>query len=279
MARSPEAQDARVSMGAQAIRYAIATAASLPLPTETSKPKSEGWRRAEQLNKENYGIIIAHMHADKGDVPRIIGRTFRSSIFGSREIILPNAIHRYQDWYGLAGVPIHVQVLPVFTPETRRLTQEDTTLAQKLKDKYGIDIKDIKLSRVIARYTEQYIDHAISLLKRAGVEIVAPQGHRESAFITMTTAIESILKRALRQNIHHIAVLFIGYDIKGVNNYGEKLSSYNLFKTYRFHDGKCLTVDELLTEAGENVGKLNDVIRKEMKAIIPSQYLPEQSMA
>lgn len=276
MARSPEVQDARVSMGVQAIRYAVAKAASLPLPTETPRPESEGWQRAEQLNKEDYGIIIAYMHANKGDSLHVIGRTFLSPIFGRREIFLPNAMHRHRDWYGHAGDTIHLQVFPIFTPETRRSAQEDPALAKRLKSKYRIDITDPKLLRIIAHHTKQYINQAILLLQRAGVGIVAPQGHREETLTTMTTAIESIVKRAQQQDIHNIAVLFVGYDIKGVQDYGHKKNeNYNFFRTHRFHDGKCITLDELNKEAGGNLRKLNEIIRREMQVTVPAEYLPK----
>jgi len=275
MAQSPETHDARVSWIAQTMRYAVVTSASVLLPTETPKPKSEGWQRAEQLNREHYGIIIAHMHANKSDSLRVIKRVFRSPIFRIREIFLPIAMHRYKDWYRLAGIPIHAQVFPVFTKETGRLTQEDPALAKKLKDKYGVDLKDAERSIVIARYTKQYINQAIQLLQRAGVEIVAPQGQREGTLTTMTTAIESIVKRALHQDIHNIAVLFVGYNIKGVQNYGdEKNESYNLFKKYRFRDGECLTVDELITKADRDEVKLSEIIRGKMEATVPPEYLP-----
>ncbi|MEK7533727.1 MAG: hypothetical protein AAB600_00155 [Patescibacteria group bacterium] len=278
MARSPEAQETRVPITAQAIRRVVGTAALLPLPTEASKPKSEGWQRAEELNKEGYGIIIAHMHANKGDSARVIGRTFRSSTFSRREVFIPNGIHQHKGWYKPVGTPIHVQVFPIFTKETGRLANEDTVLARKLIDEYGIDMTDPQLLKVIAGYTKQYTDHAIPLLQRAGIEIVAPQGHREEAFTTMTTAIESIVKRALQQKIHNIAVLFVGYDIKGVQNYAdEKIKNYNLFRRYRFHDGKCLTVDELIKEAGGNYIKLSKIIRGEMQATVPPEYLPKPS--
>ena len=94
----------------------------------------------------------------------------------------------------------------------------------------------------------------------------------------MTTAIESIVKRALQQKIHNIAVLFVGYDIKGVQNYAdEKIKNYNIFRRYRFHDGTCLTVDELIKEAGGNYIKLSKIIRGEMQATVPPEYLPKPS--
>jgi len=279
MARSPEAQEARVSIIVQGTRRVVARSASLPLPIETLKPRSEGWEKAEQLNRENYGIIIAHMHASKGDPPRVLERIFLSPTLGRREVFAPIAMHQLKGWHRPVGAPIGVQVFPVFTPETQTLAQKSPVLAKKLKDKYGIDVADSRLLRVITtEHTRQYIDQAILLLQKAGVEMVAPQGHREETLTTMTTAIESVVKRALDKNIHNIAVLFVGYDIKDVQNYGDKnRKNYNFFQTYRFHDGKCLTVDELFTKANGNLKKLREIIRLEMQATVPLEYLPKPS--
>lgn len=133
---------------------------------------------------------------------------------------------------------------------------------------------DISDRRALHELGETYAKEAVLHLKNAGIELIAPQGTREGKLTTITTAIGVLIKRALDADVHNIAVLFLGYRLAGVKDYG-KAKGYNLFRKYIFQGGSCLTLNELIDQTGgiEHIGRFNKIIRQEMEKTVPPEYL------
>ncbi len=262
-----------LSFGTRALRTTVAGVGSLVLRSEVEKPVSRGWRRAEDLSEGGSGIIVAHPHFSMGDPLQVIKRVFESPVLRKREVFVPQTLRHYTRLYGPLGRPISVKVFPVATPEDAQRARANEELHQKLLRKYKVDVLD---TRSAVPLFQTYAREAVTLLERGAVEIVAPQATREGKLITVTDAVGIVLRRALRRNVHNIGVLFVGLGIDGVTDYGQKsVSGINAFRSHRYQDGRCLTLDEIANEVGGDLeaANLGAFVRQEMEKTVPPEYL------
>lgn len=247
----------------------LSLAVNTLVPIEVLRQPNDGLSRLEELAKNGYGSLIIFNHLSKGDVPRSIATAFKNTVLGKREILLSQAIHQHRRWHGPIGRAIGVTFCPIVTGDTKQLVEERPSAAKKFKE-------DITREGT-AHHLREYVDKGLDVLGSGGVVIMFPQAGRRSSLTTISDSVEALLNRSKRPHtyIEKIAIIFLGLDIKGEQDYEKCVDRVNLFKTYQVIVGEAMTREELFEAATKNNQGINDVVLEKMRKVVPPTYLPQ----
>lgn len=222
--------------------------------------------RAKAILRDGNGLIVVINHFSLKDPLLAVIEVFRNTIMGSRKIITPIAYHMDRSIFRKIGGVNGVTFMSIVTKNTMK---EGKNNDRKLND--GM---------------LEYIAKSVELLKRGGIVVLAPQGTRMSHLGQPDNlTVGTFMAAAKKNELENYAFLFIGFGIKGVDDYSKK-REFNLFEKYIVNIGACLTSEEVLTEAekmaeesGETLKKLRSPLRfvdkvvyKKLREIVPQNY-------
>lgn len=234
-------------------KLAIALLSPTILRYETTD-SADSIAKAEKLLKEGQGIIVTHNHFSDGEPPRTVEELFRNTVMGSKKIIAPIAYHMNAFPYRLLGKILDVTLKPIVTKNT-------------VKEKR---YKDYKLNEG----TEKYFAESIELLKKGGILVLAPQGTRMSHLgQSYSPTVGTFMAGAKKNKLVSYAFLFIGFGIKGVDDYSkEGIRGLNLSREYIMNIGACLTSQEILERAKGNYREVDKIVYDELRKVVPDAY-------
>lgn len=238
-----------------------------------------GLSRLEDLAKQGYGSVIISIHPTSGEPPRIVKAVRESPVFGDRRILTPFAVHEYKSFYSPVIKLFGVTVCLLTTDGTQRYVEQHPDK----KAKYAADLTP----QVKNRRAVRCLGSEIKVLQEGGVAVVFIQGERQPYLESITSALESLVKKTDKLNFHKFAVTFMGVEVPGRKDYyAEPIKGFhplkkflsvrglNLFQKYILTDGATYTKEELLQKVKEKGGTINDFVMAELLSVAPPSYSP-----
>ena len=268
MANIEAGRGSNISFPKQIVRKVAVTILSSFLRSETiNNPDSID--KAEKILKSGHGLIIVINHFSKKDAPQLLNVIFRNKTMANREIVAPLAYH--------ANPPINQAIGKMLNVIPMSIVTQSTMDKGKNRGKeLGDGLTD-------------YFKKAIESLRKPGIVGLTPQGSRESNLGKQFNhpAVGTFMMTAERKHLDDYGVLFIGFGIKGANDYSkEKVGKFNLLKKSTVKIGACLTNKEILERAAklaeaakEISGKreslfrfVDTIIHEELLKVVPDAY-------
>lgn len=225
--------------------------------------------KAKENLRRGYGLVIVANHRTKKEPPQIMNEIFLHRVMDSKKIIAPIAYHMDEDWYHWLGKLLGFKVFPIVTKNTIKIKEEDNDRKLNLNDGKTEYSGEPKLE--LNDGMKEYVYESIKSLKKGEIVILFPQGTRMPHLGQPDNlAIRTLMKRAEKEGLENYAFLFIGFGIKGVDDYsGEKIKGLNLSKKYIVNIGACLTRKELMEKAGGNIGAVDKAAYEELRKVVP----------
>lgn len=214
-----------------------------------------GIDKAKKLLKQDHGVIVVINHFSLKDPPLAINEVFLHREMGSKKVVVPVAYHMDKGLYHGLGKLIGVVLKPIVTENTIKEKEND---GKKLNE--GM---------------KEYLNESIRLLKEGGVVVLAPQGTRMPNLDQPDKpTIGTFMAGAKRNGLEKFAFLFMGFGIKGAEDYStKKARGLNIFSKYIVNIGACLTSQELMDRARGNVRAVDGIAYEELRKIVPSNYI------
>lgn len=226
--------------------------------------------KAEGLLNKGHGLIVVINHFSRPDPPYAVQIIFDHSIMGKKEIVVPIAVHVDNFLFHLLGKVDDFTPMPIVTGNTVK------------RKKYQ--------HREVNEGMSEYLGKSIDSLKEGKIVVIAPQGERQGNLGQPNkTTIGTLMRKATAADLENYAFLFIGFGIKGIDDYSKK-KGLNLLDKYTANIGACLTSEEvmakatiLMEEAQEGAGDVSRkpkspfrfvdrVIYDELRKVVPPSY-------
>jgi hypothetical protein len=200
--------------------------------------------KAKEILGGGNGLIIVINHFSLRDPPQAVNEIFHHAVMNSKKIITPIAYHMDKDMYHWLGKIIDVVLKPIVTKST---INEGTPNDRELND--GM---------------KEYFDESMELLKKGGIVVLTPQGTRLPHLGQPDNpTIGTFMATANKNGLDRYAFLFIGFGIKGADDYSDKkIKGLNLSRKYTVNIGTCLTREEILAEAQAEAEKTENATKK-----------------
>lgn len=209
--------------------------------------------KAKETLRNGKGLIVIINHFSLKDPPLAANEIFRQREMDSKKIIAPIAYHMNNPAYQLLVKLLGVNLIPIVTENTVREGKNDGHALDEGKGKY---IKD-----------------SLDLLRQGGIVVLAPQGSRQGYLGQPGRSIASLMFAAKRGNVKDFSFLFIGFGIKGADDYsGNDVRGFNPFKKYSIKIGACLTKNEVMEKAGVDFRNVDRIAYEELGRVVPTSY-------
>lgn len=209
--------------------------------------------RAKELLRAGNGLIVVINHFSIKDPPLAANEVFHHREMGNKRLIAPIAYHMDSPWYHSLGKLIGFSLAPIVTENTVRVGKNGG-LAQ-------------------GEGTNSYVAKSLDLLRDGGVVILAPQGSRKGHLGQPERTVSMLMLTAKRKKIENISLLFLGFGIRGVDDYSDKkVRGFNPFKKYDINVGACLTKEELIGKAAGDFRNVDKVVFEELRKVVPPNY-------
>lgn len=221
----------------------------------------KGLSRAEELNKEGYGILVLINHPSRRDPVQAMGSIAKSEQFENKPITGPIAAHQTMN----GNVPKFAEKLGVKLHKV--VTQK--TIDEGKNDGHALGFGSIA-----------YVKDATRTLRAGGIAVMAPQGTREPVLdYHGQESVQELLKMAGNRN-PHIAIHFMAFGYKGfwgikpLDDYSKR-KGLNPFRRYDAIHGPTYTLEEakILAEKQQN---MDAWAFAELARIVPPGYLPKR---
>lgn len=246
------------------VRRATRTMLHAPFFREkTVHQDPDGMKRAEDLHREGYGILILLNHPSRRDPMQALETVTKSKEFRNARITGPIAKH--QTMHGL--VPPFAKWSGVYLHEV--VTQQTIDRAQKKGKADGLRVGDGSIA---------YVRDATKTL-HGNVAFLAPQMTRQSTIEYKDQDALSMLVKIASKHNSKIAIHFVGFGYKGrfglkeVDDYSKR-KGLNLFSRYKTVHGPTYTLSEAVEQAG-GMDKLDRWSFLELAKVAPKAQLPK----
>lgn len=265
-AEAEQARNINIGLPKQIIRKVITEALGHTILRTELIDVNHSLKTAEENSRRGRPTIFVFTHPTKTDPPRALEVMINHSSVSNGKIITgPIALHQDNFLYHWLGKITGLELKPIVTKNT---------LA---KAKY----KDHKLGEGNKEFLDTFIDR----MKMGGTIFEAPQGERQDHLgPPENMAIRTLMKRAKDNGIEDYLIVFMGFEIKGTEDYSKK-KGFNFFKKYTVRTS-CLTDREILAKATELAKKaseisgkppnpthfLNEVATEELRKLSPDAY-------
>lgn len=226
--------------------------------------------KAEGLLNQGHGLIVVINHFSRPDPPYAVEIIFDHPTMGKKEIVVPIAVHVDNFLFHLLGRADGFTPMPIVTKNSvKRERYQDREVNEGMKE---------------------YLTKSIDSLKEGKIVVIAPQGERQDNLGQPNNpTIGTLMKKATTADLENYAFLFIGFGIKGIDDYSKK-RGFNLLDKYTATIGACLTREEvmakattLMEEAQEGAGDVSrkpknpfrfvdGVIYAELRKVVPPNY-------
>ncbi len=209
------------------------------------------------MSREGYGVIVAFTHFSLRNSVDIMEFVAEQPSLGGKKVDSSMARHFYDLFRFLlinrlanvAGIDLH----PVVTKDT---------LGRK---RY----KKLRLGAGMKKYLEA----GREALQNGGVVPIALQtGRRKSLYEEKPEkSLSTIMKFTTRHTgFKKYAVLFVGLEHPGVEDYSKEIKKINWKETYRLNIGAAFTAEEIFQVAGEDIDAW---AYKQFEALVSPAYL------
>lgn len=263
------------------IRYAMSAVSRLPqtrILHQEVAGETDGVEKAKKLMDEGYGIIGVVPHDSFRDFLENMNFIFQHEGLGDRRIDIPLAKHQYDNpFFNLTAklfkATINVNQHPVVTERSKEKAVEKAEkesaigriinflgpvrTPEQIKEyamREAAKTARLGIEEQEGNLMNRYFDEACDNLKKGGIVFVAPQATRSTELKLSKRTLGTFLTAATRKkgvNPEKIAILFLGHEIKGVNDYTQKgLRGFNRGKTFIMRPGPCVTLSEALEASG-----------------------------
>lgn len=234
----------------------LAVKALSPVLKSERTNSNHGIDKAEDILRNGNGLIVIINHFSLKDPPLAANEVFRHREMGSKKIIAPIAYHMDHRLYHVLGRLIGINFFPIVTENTMKKGRNNGRELFEGKGK------------------SEYLKASLNLLRQGGIVILAPQGTRmPNLGQPDNLTVGTFMAGARKNGLDKYAFLFIGFGIKGLDDYSIKgIKGFNLLKRYTANIGACLTSKEILEKAGGNFRAVDEVIFEELRKVVPSNY-------
>lgn len=231
--------------------YTALTKRVLPTNYEDS---NQSLKKAEELIKEGYGLVVALRHFSNSDFPRVMNvfRIASDLISTGRKICLPLAYHMH--------TPASVSVLDYMGVKSFPVVTNETIKKGKNIDKEGKILP-------LGSGSVAFIRNSRSTLNEGGLIFIAPSAHRVSHHEPWKDPSIDSLMRAKK-----VACMSVGVDILEIENY-EKYRGFNRGLTYMVTLGELFEKEELQKKAKEKGISVDRFMADDMARLVSPQSL------
>ena len=214
--------------------------------------------RAQELVKEGYGLIIIFPHFSMRDAVDMMGFTARQPVFIERLITSPIARHIFDSLRFIIDPVTKIGSIDMYP-----VVNEDTKTKKKHREKY----KDVPEGEGM----RPYLRAAVKTLKEGGIVPVAVQTGRRSHLYEngIKKSLSGLARMVGREGFKKYAVLFVGLEHPGIEDYATEEEKFNPFKKYRVNVGRLFTAEQIAQLAVEDI----DVwAYSQLEPFVPKQY-------
>lgn len=220
---------------------------------------------AREILQKGMGLCIVANHFSQGETVLIYQIPFRDPELRKRKVVAALAAHQKRFFMDPLSDDLGVTVKYIITKETVRRTKEKR--------------KPIPVENEGAR---EFMNDALKTLSGGGIAIIFPQATRRETLYPPDYSPDNpktIGPRTIGQLMFHskknkvrLGFLFVGVDLaKEVEDYS-KVRGFNFFKKYKLTIGNTLTDEELLTQAGGKLGKVDEIAYNELAGLVSPKY-------
>lgn len=234
-----------------------------PLLYEVHPVGLNGLSRARSLLDQGYGLVVGYTHFSERDVIDVMRFIMNWPGLGERVIVSPIA-HHMQEKYGHVLGPLSrgasVDLYPIVIQDTVD------------KEEY----KDLQLGTGLP----VYLNAAAHILSLGGIVPISLQEGRREVLGDPKPALGRLMIKAKRAHIEKYAVMFVGFELKGVEEFGS-MKGWNIIdRTHpgklgvhvmRINIGSTYTADEVFDIAGGLRG-IDPFAFGEFAGLVPESY-------
>lgn len=234
-----------------------------PLLYEVHPVGLNGLSRARSLLDQGYGLVVGYTHFSERDPVDIMRFIMNWPGLGERVIVSPIA-HHMQEKYGWALDPLSrgasVDLYPIVIQDTVD------------KEAY----KDLQLGTGLP----EYLKAAAHILSLGGIVPISLQEGRREVLGHPKPALSRLMIKATRSHVEKYAVMFVGVELKGVEEFGA-MKGWNIIDTthpgklgvhvMRINIGSTYTADEVFDIAGGLHG-IDPFAFGELAHLVPESY-------
>ena len=261
--------------------------------------------RAEELQREGYGIVVLHTHFSSRDSIQVLkDLILKNKLIQNKEVVFPIEERLYDNSKFILEPLIRntqIKLCPMVTQASLKYfdskQQKKYEKAQKarpdLREKLIIKLEQERKELLLKQKQHQtsYFKTAVDVLGRGGVVIESPQTTRRSQLFipekyddrTSPVAVSTLIAHLDHKSLDKVAFLFIGLGIKDIKNYTNK-NFLNLDKKYIDRIGPVYTKNELekisFDQSRKNTGNHGNTLRgiektvaEELGKLVPPEYL------
>lgn len=231
----------------------IVTAAVLsPVLRSETTDANGSIEKAKDVLKRGEGLIIIINHFSGKDPIQVIREVFRYPVMNDKKIIAPIAVHTDNPIVHVVGKITDTAPKPIVTQKTIDAGKNN--------------------GRPLNDGMKEYLEDSINLLKKGGIVVLAPQGTRMPHLGQPNSpAVGTLMAAAKRNKLENYAFLFIGFGIKGLNDYSSK-TKLNPRDRYTANIGALLMSDEILARTEGKFKNVDAVIYDELRKVVPETY-------
>lgn len=231
----------------------IATMAVLgPVLRSETTDINDSIEKVKDVLKRGAGLIIIINHFSGKDPIQAIREVFRYPVMNDKKIIVPIAVHTDNPIVHVVGKITDTTPKPIVTQKTIDAGKNN--------------------GRPLNDGMKEYLEDSISLLKKGGIVVLAPQGTRMPRLGQPNSpTVGTLMAAAKRNKLENYAFLFIGFGMREVDDYSKK-TKLNPRDRYTVNIGALLMSDEILARAEGKFKNVDAVIYDELRKAVPETY-------
>jgi hypothetical protein len=223
--------------------------------------------RAEAMLNQGKGLVVVINHfSERDSVEILMNFLFKTSVFQDKPIVAPIAYHQYMRAYvRWAATTFDINLCPLVTEDTIK------------REEY----KNLEINKGMP----EYIDAGLSVLKKGGILLVAPQGGRRPRLIPVQSdsaipiepnppTIGTFMANAARNEFDNYGFLFVGLGINETFDYSSPdAGGLNIGKEYVLRVGDVISAQELLLRADGKRKQIDPIVYQELAKLVPPEYV------
>jgi len=211
---------------------------------------------ARTMLRQGLGLCIVANHFSQREAIQIYQIPFGDPELRMRRVVAPLAKHQKLFFMDPLSHLLGVSVKYIVTAETVR--------------------RAVEKGKSVPKQNEgaiEFMEDALKILSQKGILILFPQGtRRETLYSPENPRTVGTLMLHAKKNEIRLGFLFVGVDLaKEVEDYS-KVRGFNLFNMYKLTIGNSLTGNELLTQAGGKLGKVDEIVYKQLECLVSPRY-------
>lgn len=251
MANIEAGRDSNINFGHKVGRKATLAILGPVLRSETTDANGS-IEKAKGVLKAGQGLIIIINHFSGKDPIQAVVEVFRYPVMSDKKVIAPVAVHKDNPILHFVGKITDMTPKPIVTQKTIAAGKNN--------------------GRPLNDGMKEYLEDSINLLKKGGVVVLAPQGTRMPHLGQPNSpTIGTLMAAANRNKLENYAFLFIGFGIRGVDDYSRK-TGLNPRDRYTANVGACLPSEEILARAKGKFKNADAVAYDELRKVVPDAY-------